>query len=166
MSENAPTLHMLCGKIASGKSTLAAQLAKSNRTVLIAEDNWLNVLYGDSMRTIEDYLNCAGKLRQVLGPHVTDMLGAGVSVVLDFQANTIESRQWMHGLLGSTGASHQLHVLDVPEEICLTRLRQRNVRGEHPFAVTEQQFRQVSRHFVKPTEDEGFQIVWHGRNAV
>ena len=166
MSDSAPTLHMLCGKIASGKSTLAAELANARNTVLIAEDTWLDALYGDSMQTVADYVNFAGKLRRVIGPHITDLLSSGVSVVLDFQANTVESRSWMRGLLGSTGAVHQLHVLDVPDEVCLTRLEHRNSQGEHPFSVTEQQFMQVSKHFVMPTEDEGLQIVWHGGNSV
>ncbi|MEG2632911.1 MAG: AAA family ATPase, partial [Comamonas sp.] len=38
-------LHMLCGKIAAGKSTLARQLAAAPRTVRINEDDWLSSLY-------------------------------------------------------------------------------------------------------------------------
>ncbi len=37
MPDLSPTLHMLCGKIAAGKSTLAASLASAPRTVLIAD---------------------------------------------------------------------------------------------------------------------------------
>jgi len=36
-----PRLHMLCGKIASGKSTLAARLGSAPGTALLAEDTWL-----------------------------------------------------------------------------------------------------------------------------
>ncbi|MCP1337168.1 hypothetical protein [Futiania mangrovi] len=36
MPDHSPTLHMLCGKIAAGKSTLAASLASSPDTVLMA----------------------------------------------------------------------------------------------------------------------------------
>lgn len=43
LSESA-TLHMLCGMIASGKSTMAAQLGATTGTVLIAEDAWLDAL--------------------------------------------------------------------------------------------------------------------------
>lgn len=41
MASNPPTLHMLCGKIASGKSTLARRLADADSTVLLVEDEWL-----------------------------------------------------------------------------------------------------------------------------
>lgn len=103
----------------------------------------------------------AGQFRAVVGPHVTDLLTAGVSVVLDFQANTVEARGWLRGLLMGTNAAHVLHLLDVPEEVCLARLRARNKEGLHPFAVTEDQFRQVSRHFVPPAPEEGFVIEVH-----
>ena len=47
MSDLRPTLHFFCGKIAAGKSTLAAKLAEQEGTVLIAEDAWLAALYAD-----------------------------------------------------------------------------------------------------------------------
>jgi hypothetical protein len=92
MSDGKPVLHLLCGKIASGKSTLAGQLAEELGTVLISEDRWLDGLYGDQMETLRDYVRFAGKLRAMMGPHVAGLLRAGISVVLDFPANTVETR--------------------------------------------------------------------------
>ncbi|PHP67432.1 cell division protein ZipA [Zhengella mangrovi] len=162
MSQSSPTLHMLCGKIAAGKSTLASRLAGSERTVLIAEDDWLDALFSDQMATIADYVRCSGKLRAVMGPHVSALLEAGTSVVLDFPANTVGNRDWMRGILEASGAAHQLHVLTVPDEVCLARLARRNAGGDHPFAVTEEQFHRMSRYYVEPTAGEGFNIVSHG----
>lgn len=152
---------MLCGKIAAGKSTLASRLGSLDGTVLVAEDDWLNALYSGEMSSARDYVRCASKLRKVMGPHISSLLNAGVSVVLDFPANTAENRDWMRGILEATNASHQLHVLGASDEVCLARLRQRNAHGDHPFAATEEQFRQFSRHFVAPSPDEGFNIVVH-----
>lgn len=161
MSSKLPTLHLLCGKIASGKSSLAARLGGADGTVVIAEDDWLNALYSDKMNSISDYVRCMSKLRTVIGPHVAALLNAGVSVVLDFQANTVDARKWMRGILDQTQADHQLHVLDVPDDVCLARLHARNAAGDHPFAATEEQFRQITKHFVAPTPKEGFNIVVH-----
>ena len=36
-----PTLHLLCGKIASGKSTLARELAAGSETLLVSEDAFM-----------------------------------------------------------------------------------------------------------------------------
>lgn len=161
MSTQSPTLHMLCGKIASGKSTLAAHLAREDATVVVAEDEWLHSLYADELSSIADYARCTSKLRSVMGPHIAALLNAGVSVVMDFQANTVEARAWMRNIVDKTHAAHVLHVLDIPDEVCLERLRARNARGDHPFAVTEEQFRQFSSHFVAPSPDEGFNLVIH-----
>ncbi len=152
---------MLCGKIASGKSTLTARLGSQEGTVVIAEDNWLGALYSDQMTSIADYVRCSAKLRQIMGPHVAALLNAGISVVLDFPANTIETRAWMRSILDQSEANHQLHLLDVPDEVCLARLRARNAAGEHAFAATEEQFRRISKHFVPPSPEEGFTIVRH-----
>lgn len=156
-----PTLHILCGKIAAGKSTLAAQLRSLPETVLVAEDVWLDALFSDQLNSLSDYGRCSSKLRSVMGPHISALLNAGVSVVLDFPANTVEQRNWMRGIVERTDASHQLHVLTVSDEVCLARLRARNAQGDHPFAVTEAQFHQFTRHFVAPSPDEGFNLVVH-----
>ncbi len=158
---SSPTLHLLCGKIASGKSTLAAQLACAPDTVVIREDDWLAALFGEEMTTIADFVRCSGKLRRIMGPHVVELLKAGTSVVLDFQANTREARAWMRELVEASGAEHILHYMDVPDALCKARLQTRNQSGEHAFTVSDAQFDQITRHFVEPKAEEGFNIVRH-----
>jgi predicted kinase len=154
-----PTLHLLCGKIASGKSTLAASLSETPGTMVISEDTWLAALYGDQMTSVADYVRCAGKLRLALTPHLVALLKAGVSVVLDFPANTVANRQWMMTVIRESGVPHQLHFLDVADDICKARLRARNASGEHDFAATDEQFDLITRYFVAPEEQEGFNII-------
>ncbi len=161
MPQTSPTLHLLCGKIAAGKSTLASALARSEGAVLISEDDWLSALFAEDMSTAADYVRCAAKLQTIMGPHVSAMLAAGVSVVLDFPANTVKSRVWMRDIIQVTGVSHQMHVLTPPDAVCLERLHKRNQQGDHAFAATEEQFRQFSKHFVPPLPEEGFDVVLH-----
>jgi len=52
-------------------------------------------------------------------------------------------------------------VMNMPDTVCLARLRARNVTGDHPFAVTEAQFEEFSAYFVAPTEAEGFNVILH-----
>ena len=103
MTDPAPVLHLLCGKIAAGKSTLAADLSNGPGTVLISEDAWLKPLYGDQMQTGAEFLRCSDLLRQAMAPHVVALLGAGNSVVLDFAANTVQQRRWMKGIVTQRG---------------------------------------------------------------
>src|SRR5262245_4617624 len=128
-----PTLYLLCGKIASGKSTLAGRLAARPETLLISEDHWNAHLFGDYLKTIEDCVRLSARLRAAMGPHVVGILGQGLSVVLDFPGNTVNSRAWMRSLIDQSGAAHELHLLDVPDAICLKRLHARNAAGVHPF---------------------------------
>lgn len=156
-----PTLHMLCGKIAAGKSTLADSLLQEAGTILISEDRWLSLLFRDEIRSVADYVRCAGRLRDAMGGHVGALLRAGLSVVLDFPANTVANRQWMRGVFEQAGAGHQLHYLDVPDEVCKARLRRRNAAGTHDFTATDAEYEMISAHFVPPTAAEGFTIIRH-----
>ncbi len=125
------TLHMLCGKIAAGKSTLAAELARQPNTVLVSEDFWMATLYPGEVLTLEDYTKYSARLCTAMAPHIVHLLQAGVSVVLDFQANTLRRRAWMRGIVDRSGAAHQLHHLDMSDEVCRARLRERNASGTH-----------------------------------
>ena len=125
------TLHMLCGKIAAGKSTLAAMLARAPQTILLGEDSWLGRLYPGEIVTFEDYCLRSERLRETITPHVESLLTCGLSVVLDFEANAPSGRAWMRGIADRAGARHQLHYMDVPDDVCRARLRQRNQAGTH-----------------------------------
>ena len=149
---------MLCGKIAAGKSTLAAELAKRHGALLISEDFWTSRLFGPEMKEVADYVRFSRRLREAMGPHLTELLRAGPSIVLDFPANTRANRAWMKGNYEAAGADHVLHFLDLPDEICRTRLRERNAAGEHEFAATDAQFDVITSYFEAPAEDEGFSI--------
>ena len=161
MSRQTPTLHMLCGKIASGKSSLAAELASADGTVILSEDTWLGLLFADQLLSPADYVRCSAKLRDAMGPHVVDLLSAGISVVLDFPANTLENRNWMRSILDQTQADHVLHLLNAPDAVCLERLHKRNAAQNHPFAATKEQFDLFAKHFVLPSAEEAFTIVEH-----
>ena len=154
-----PTLHLVCGKIASGKSTLTVRLACAPQTVRISEDSLLAQLYPGQIASLADYVACTARLRAAIAPLALQLLQAGVSVVLDFPANTPASRAWMRELFQQAGTPHVLHYLDVSDEECKARLRQRNASGLHPFSTSDAQFDEITRHFVPPDSSEGFHIV-------
>jgi len=156
-----PKLHLVCGKIAAGKSTLCQQLASEPATILLREDDWLSTLWPGELVSLEDYVRCSARLRAVIGPHVAELLRAGLGVVLDFPANTLPSRAWMRSIIDEAGAAHTLHWLDLDDATCKARLRQRNAAGGHAYAASEAEFDQFTRYFVPPQEAEGFDVVVH-----
>jgi predicted kinase len=151
---------MVCGKAGAGKSTLAGRLAEKPGTILIAQDPWMATLYPE-MRTVDDYLRHVPRLRAAMGPHVAALLRAGLSVVLDWPANTVESRAWMRGAAEAAGALHRLHWLDLSDGECFARAEARNREGRHPYRMTRAQFDEITALFEPPTAAEGFQITRH-----
>jgi predicted kinase len=153
-------LHLACGKIAAGKSTLCAQLAAAPGTVLIGEDEWTKRLFGDEMRDVGDYVRVSAKLRGAMGPHVTRLLEAGLDVVLDFPGNTRATRAFWKAAADAAGAPLVLHWLDVPDSLCRERLHRRNAEGTHDFAgVSDAQFDLITSRFEPPQPDEGLEVV-------
>jgi predicted kinase len=63
-------LHLVCGKIAAGKSTLANCLASAPATALISEDHWLSHLRPGEIALLEDHTRCSARLGEVKEDHV------------------------------------------------------------------------------------------------
>lgn len=161
MSLEKPTLHLVCGKIAAGKSTLTSALGKQPHTVVVIEDYWLAHLFPGEQNSLADYVRNATRLRDAMSGHLIDLLRSGLSVVLDFPANTPVIRAWMRSLFEEARCGHQLHYLDVQDEVCKSRLSRRNSDGTHEFTVSDDDFALFTKHFVPPAPEEGFDVVLH-----
>jgi len=153
---------MMCGKIAAGKSTLSARLGEVTNTIVISEDRWVVDLYPDEIKSVAGYFVRSAKLRQTLKPHIVSLLRAGVSVVFDFHANTVASRLWMRSLFEEGHASHELHFLDVPDEVCRARMHARNASRADDYPTSDADFDHVTSFFVPPDASEGFNVIRYG----
>lgn len=158
---SAGALHLLTGKIAAGKSTLAARLADETGGLVLAEDHWLPTLYPAQITSLEDYLRESVRFRAAIAPLIVDLLRREITVILDFPANTVASRTWMRGLAEAAGIAATLHFLDLPDEVCRKRLHARNAAGTHAYQASDAEFDQFTAHFVAPRADEGFEIIRH-----
>lgn len=159
MSQGQTTLHFVCGKIAAGKSTLTNALGNAPNTIVVKEDYWLARLYPGEQNSLADYVRNAARLRDAISQHLIDLLRSGLSVVMDFPANTPSSRAWMRSLFEKADCDHRLHYLDVPDDICKARLRRRNADGTHEFIVSDDDFALFTSYFVPPAAEEGFIII-------
>ncbi|HUR34431.1 MAG TPA: ATP-binding protein [Vicinamibacterales bacterium] len=162
-----PTLHVLCGKLASGKTTLARRIEQESGAVLVSEDFWLARLFPGEIATFEDYLARSRRFRSALGPHIAAVLRRGTSVVLDFAGNVPAERAWARGLSEAAAAAFLLHYIDASDDVCKQRLRQRNAElPEGAQHTTEGEFDAITRYFVPPSATEGADIrVHHGAAA-
>lgn len=155
-------LLFLCGKMAAGKSTLSRQLAADEDAVLLVEDEFLERLYPGQITDLAAYVSCSSRIREALAPHVVSLLAKGVSVVLDFPANTRRQRAWFRRLIEDAGVEHELHFLDAEDAVCLRQLKQRSEglpAGQK--WTSEAEFHAVTAFFERPSADEGFNVVRH-----
>lgn len=156
---SAATLHFFCGKAGAGKSTKAKTIASSSSAILLSEDVWLQRLYGDQIHVFDDYIRCSQRLNTVVTPLVVDLLNAGLTVVMDFQANTFRRRAWLRSLFEQAQAEHVLHFLQTPDSECLARIQARNKEmPEGASHLTEAGYWHVTSYFQPPEEVEGFNI--------
>ncbi|WP_299423981.1 ATP-binding protein [uncultured Shimia sp.] len=161
MSKSSLKYHLVCGYAASGKSTLAKQLAQAHGAVVLSEDQLLAALYADELQGLSDYLRSTRRLRAAIGPHVVALLQAGQAVVMDFAANTVEARRWLIGLARQAEVPVTLHHLTVSKQLCWQRALARNQTGQHEFQLSQAQFEQLAAHFEPPDAAEGFALVRH-----
>lgn len=157
-------LIFFCGKMASGKSTLAKELAAREGAVLLNQDELLERLFPGAVIDVASYSNYSSRLNGAIGPHVSALLSLGTSVVLDFPGNTRAQRAWFRQLFEQAGADHELHFIDAPEALCKRQLKERS-RDLPPGTpwTSEAEFDLIMGHFLPPSEDEGFNLIRHHR---
>ena len=151
----------MVGRAGAGKSTLARQLGRELPAIVICEDEWLSKI-ADPITCFDDYVKATRRLRAATGPLVIDLLRLGMTVVLDFAANTPQQRQWVRSLFEAASADHVLHYLDADEEACRERVHHRNVTqpaGIFFGVVTDAILDEVNPYFVPPAAEERFNVV-------
>ena len=153
-------LHFLCGKMASGKSTLSKKLKVEHNAVLFCEDEILKTLYPTEIKTLEDYVKYSNRVKDMLSDHIIDLLKNGSNVVLDFPANTPKQRAWFNELYQDAWVRHTLHYIDKSDDICKAQLkiRSKDLPKGSPF-TTELEFDHITKYFESPKEEEGFDII-------
>lgn len=156
---NTGTLTFFCGKMGAGKSTAANQLAKQFNAVLLSEDEWLDSLYPDQINTFDDYIKYAARIKPLVKQHVQSILQTGISVVMDFPANTVMQRAWLLSVASEVKAEHEMVYLRVSDEQCLRQIaKRRQEQPERSAFDTEAVFHQVTRYFEAPVQSEGIKL--------
>jgi len=157
-------LTFFCGKMAAGKTTLARELAERENAVLLVQDEFLEDLFPGEITDIPGFVECSSRLRKALAPHVCALLSRGISVVLDFPGNTRVQRAWCRELFERANVGHELHFVDASDALCKSQLKDRS-KDLPPGApwTTDAEFEAITAHFQPPSEDEGFDVIRHGR---
>jgi predicted kinase len=155
-------LYLFCGKMAAGKSTLARELAERRAAILLIQDEWLSHLFPGEIVDVSSFATFSARLRAALTDHICTLLSRGTSVVLDFPGNTRSQRNWFRELFERANADHELHFIDVPDDLCKAQLRERSRHlAEGAAWTSDAEFDAITRFFQPPAADEGFNIIRH-----
>lgn len=164
-SMNKGLLVFFCGKMGSGKSTKSKEIAVERNAVLLSEDEWLASIYPNKITSLEDYVKYSNQLKPQIKRLVQSILNTGTDVVMDFPANTISQREWFQSIFSEIGARHCLIHIDTSNRLCLEQIEKRRIeQPERAATDTAEMFEQVTKYFVEPTSEEGFNITRVARN--
>lgn len=153
------TLIFFCGKMGSGKSTKAKELALEYDAILLSEDEWLEILYPKEIKVFDDYIKYSSRLKPLLKKHVQNILNSGIAVIMDFPGNTVNQRAWFKEIFSEYEIPHKLYYLETSDDLCLKQIEhRRKINPSRANFDTEQVFYQVNSYFQPPTEKEGFNL--------
>jgi predicted kinase len=148
------TLILVCGLPGSGKTTKAKQLEVARSALRLTPDEWIRPLYGpDPARDVLDAAR--DPVEGLMWDVAARVLTLNVSVILDFGFWSQSEREEFRSRAASLGASSELCFLDVPHEVLLERLSQRNAAlPEDTFHVSAADLMAWSRLFEPPRPEE------------
>jgi predicted kinase len=142
-----PRLVLLCGLPASGKSTLARQIADVYGAVRLNPDSWELALGIDPFDA-----EFQARLEAEFWRLSERLLALGVSVVLEWGFWARWERDEKRDRGRALGAAVELRYLDVPYDELVGRVVERHAKGG--LAITEAHMDGYRARFEPPTDDE------------
>lgn len=151
-----PTVHLLCGLPAAGKTTHARRLAAERSAVRFSLDEWMLRLYRlryDDPEYAARLPACTGLIWDTAG----QVLRLGHDVVLDWNQWSRQRRAEWRDTARQAGYDVLLHHIDVPLEVAVARARERaGAAGSHD--IDETGVRHLAGIFEPPHAGEGLPI--------
>ncbi len=153
---SAPTLLLMCGLPAAGKTTQAKRLELERGAVRLTPDDWIeSILPADC--TVDERDRLRDPVESLQWALAQRLLTLGVSVILDWGLWGRSERDVLRDGARALGARVEVHFLDLPMEELVARLAERTGfwGGGSPEEVKEVLAR-FDSGFQRPTEDELF----------
>jgi predicted kinase len=144
-----PTLFVMVGLPASGKTTRAKEIEEAWDALRLTPDEWMIPLFGEP----------EGGKREILEGRFIWLairaLRRGINIVLDFGVWTKEERSALRFLANSIGASCELVHLEIDELEQRRRHDKRlSVEPETTFPMSDDDLRSFREQFEAPDEGE------------
>ena len=153
------TVHLLCGRPGSGKTTFARELEKTHRAVRYTYDEWMVQLYGRSPEQFETLFN---RVSNLIWRIATRNLALGTDVILDKGFWCKRDRENVGQAAAAIGAETKLYFLDAPIDLLRKRVLNRSKSDEDALWINDQAFTEFINRFEPPSDDEDFVLIQTG----
>ena len=161
-----PTLHLISGLPASGKTTYATELRARVNGVLFGLDRWLITAFGRySLPSVgqDEHTRRVLACRELMWESASELLTRGVDVILDDGFFYREHRMRHVMLAAEVGADTTIHFIDTPLESIRGRLERRNADlPRYNFHIDPATLEGFLAMVERPSPDEGARIVVTG----
>ncbi len=141
---------LICGLPATGKSTLARQLAPKIPAIRLDKDGWVTQLgedvWDDEFRV---------RIERQLWALTQELLAQGQSVILEWGHWARVERDEKRLRARALGVGVELHYLDAPLDVLIERSDRRTTSGEWTASpITRAHFEEWATIFQAPDEEE------------
>jgi len=159
-------IHLICGPIGAGKTTVAHEVAIKHNAIRFSEDEWLSRLFvpdapegllDEPMNVVgawasEKYLRCRGQIWAVC----KQLLNQNVNIVLDGAAANKEQRDVIRKKASYNNVGFQLYYVNASSDIRRKRILDRNTEKNFTYSleVTSAMFEYMENFFQPPVSDE------------
>ena len=146
----------ICGKICSGKTTLAEELLKCGRAVRLSCDEVADVVFDKNLGDKHDEV--MAKVTEYLHRKAKDILLAGCDVILDWGFWKKDARQKVRERYAAMGIEQLWYFVDVSDEIWDKQIQKRNAEVlaglSADYFVDEGLKAKLLANFERPEPDE------------
>lgn len=147
---------MICGRICSGKTTLARALCARGGAVLLSCDEIADVVFDKNLGDKHDEV--MAKVTEYLHRKAKDILLAGCDVILDWGFWKKEARQRVRERYAAMGIEQLWYFVDVSDEKWEEHIQKRNAEvlagTSSDYFVDEGLRAKLLANFEKPGPDE------------
>lgn len=150
------SIYLLCGQIASGKTTYAQLLKQKEPAIILSCDDLMLTLFDSCLgpRHDEVYHKCSDYFYQL----ALQIIETNVSVILDLGYWTAAQRLHAKNFFKERGLIPKLYYFDVPYQQRMAQLKERNALLHHSttrvYIIESELLERLDAKFEKPTPNE------------